>query len=916
MPNTLSGESLNMDIKEKEFEQRYKEEQFQKRFEEEQAAAQDLELNAEQYDSSWVPGMPSAQSITGAMAATDFLDSPVRSGVSEFAKGKYVTGGIQEKIRSIGAGLKAAGSQLATNMESPIQGPAQSPSYGEIIDREMRMNTIPNLLTSETQKSAASNVGNIAAEMVVPSATFGAISKIPTVSSKLTSFLSKSKQALKRTETNQLSKVLAGIQTRAQFDPKVSNINPEIISKHLVEADLSKYVSDPVKMREAITGEKRTAFEDVSEGSVKEIYEPGDGGLIGKKLTVMKDEVEEAANKAGRSTRVPTFALKEKIKQKNQLADPLSGERYSPQIMARREKIMDELLKPLDEEIVPGVPFESLPDLPIDRLPPITPPEPADMFPMSRQGNIPDPELPVRPEHPGMDFPGNPPSHSHFNLVKKTPAPPKQPQAYGGVIPEATQEKYLEDYANWESEVAKINKEYAKAESEAKALDEGRRVGQEKTRESLASDVNAKYDSAIKAWEEEVTRLTRETKEARASGMAYDEKVMAAKVKQAAERFEARAKKNKAFKEEIIDLEEEYLNHVVDALNSKVFKVPRTWNLRDMMNLRSNIGKRLASRDFNTNAALSMEKDVATSIYDSLRDEIAVTLKGLPTKVKDARTGGFLDASEHYDIQSKAAHRFMQVAEVLKDSKFHKLQGSDTTAEVMASLAAIGIGGGTLGATHVLDGSSTYLPATALGFLAARTSYKGVKENAPEILTRGSRLARKGIEGIEQYPQQSYKALNLGTRALRDNYVMQDEEPKLDYGRKYNSIGSSDMTPVQVDNARLPTTSEGLLQNKKLLLAKLALKGEDPAYIMQIAQALKKSPERLGTLFVELSSKYPDDFFEKSKHYYKIFDGSIVDPDEAGKAADDTQHRTDLTSIQKAKIISELNKPSRKWLGE
>ena len=526
-----------MDTKEKEFEQRYKEEQFQKRFEEEQAAAQDLELNADLYDPSWMPGMPSKQAVAGTLAATDFLDSPVRAGVSEFAKGKYVTGDTQEKIRSIGAGLKAAGSQLATNIESPIQGPAQAPSYGEIIDREMRMNTIPNLLTNEKQKGFASGVGNLAAEMVVPSATFGAISKVPTVTNKVRSvlklppatnklegFLSKSKQALKRTETNQLSKVLAGIQTRAQFDPTISNIDPEVISKHLVEADLSKHVSDPVKMREAITGEKRVTFEDVSEGSVKETYEKGDGGLIGQKLTAMKDEVDEAATKAGRSTRVPTFVLKEKIKQKTQLADPLSGERYSPKIMARREKIMDELLKPLDEEIVPGVPFEVLGDRPKNTLPPITPAEPADMFPMSRQGNIPDPELPPRPEHQGMDFPGNPPSHSHFNLVKRTPAPPKQPQAYGGIVTKEAQEKYLEDYANWESEVASINKAHDRATSEAKALDESRRVGQEKTRESLASEVNAKYDSAIKAWEEEVNRLTRETKEARASGMAYDEK--------------------------------------------------------------------------------------------------------------------------------------------------------------------------------------------------------------------------------------------------------------------------------------------------------------------------------------------------------------------------------------------------------
>ena len=376
-----------------------------------------------------------------------------------------------------------------------------------------------------------------------------------------------------------------------------------------------------------------------------------------------------------------------------------------------------------------------------------------------------------------------------------------------------------------------------------------------------------------------------------------------------------------------MEADEAFSQNVIESLNSKVFKVPRTWNLRDMMNLRSNIGKRLASRDFNTNAALSMEKEVATSIYESLREEIAATLKGLPTKVKDARTGGFLDAAEHYDIQSKAAHRLMQTAEVLKDSKFHKLKGSDTIAEVMASLAAIGIGGGTLGATHVLDGTSAYLPATALGLLGARTAYKGVLENAPELMTKGSRLARKGIEGIETYPQQAYKALNLGTRALRDNYVMQNDQgeepivnqapkgfekpkalPKDVYKMFPNLAPKSTMiTPRQMIDYKIPRSTQGILENKEMVIGKLIQNNVPYELVATIAQALDNDHEAVANITPLVIQQFPN-IFERSK--YQVFDG-IIAPTDRAKAADAISKREDMNSIQRAKAIDGINKSGK-----
>jgi hypothetical protein len=52
-------------------------------------------------------------------------------------------------------------------------------------------------------------------------------------------------------------------------------------------------------------------------------------------------------------------------------------------------------------------------------------------------------------------------------------------------------------------------------------------------------------------------------------------------------------------------------------------------------------------------------------------------------------------------------------------------------------------------------------------------------------------------------------------------------------------------------------------------------------------------------------SQFPD-VFEKSK--YKIFDGRFIDPEDKARAADSISKREDIDSIQRAKMISKINK--------
>lgn len=130
--------------------------------------------------------------------------------------------------------------------------------------------------------------------------------------------------------------------------------------------------------------------------------------------------------------------------------------------------------------------------------------------------------------------------------------------------------------------------------------------------------------------------------------------------------------------------------------------------------------------------------------------------------------------------------------------------------------------------------------------------------------------------------------------------------------RKYNSLGSDEMTPMQLVKAKLPRTTKGLLANKELVLKKLAIYGVPDDLIDTVSQALNDDPESVESLGAMVTMQFPT-LFEKSK--YNMFDGKILDPSQRAKAADDTSKRSDINSIERAKIISELNK-SGKYLGE
>jgi len=120
--------------------------------------------------------------------------------------------------------------------------------------------------------------------------------------------------------------------------------------------------------------------------------------------------------------------------------------------------------------------------------------------------------------------------------------------------------------------------------------------------------------------------------------------------------------------------------------------------------------------------------------------------------------------------------------------------------------------------------------------------------------------------------------------------------------RNPSSIGFS---PKEIINYRIPRTTQGIVENKDRVLAKLVQNGVPDQMVDTISHALNGNVEDLGNIAPLLLTQFPN-MFERSK--YKVFDGAFIDPNDKAKAADSISKRDDLNSIQRAKMINQINK--------
>jgi hypothetical protein len=401
------------------------------------------------------------------------------------------------------------------------------------------------------------------------------------------------------------------------------------------------------------------------------------------------------------------------------------------------------------------------------------------------------------------------------------------------------------------------------------------------------------------------------------------------KIEHAADRFIERAKRDKAYKQEVMDKDLEFREHLIESLNRKVFTAPNHWSLEDMMNLRTNLGKKLTSKEFHTDKVLPEYKQIVQQVYDALRDEIEGSLKGIPSNVKGF-DGNPLDAAKYYDLQSDAIHQMMNLKTLLKDEVIKGNKDPDMVAKLLA-MGSAGVAAAGVGIGSEMMGGNLSIPYYLAAPAAIAGTYTAAKKASPSLLAKAASRTGQFADLAQKFP--ILETAEAGAKTLRDEYVTSNPEtiqqqpdqsnmpkwmnspaafPKAFSGRSPQSLGITNMTPMQVAKMKLPRSTKGLLENKELVIAKLAMNNVPDDLIKTVSHALNNNPaavEKLGGMVV---SMFPG-LFEDSK--YALFDGKLVNPQEAALVNKDVKKDEKLTSIQKAKIRSRVNDKGE-YIGE
>jgi hypothetical protein len=109
--------------------------------------------------------------------------------------------------------------------------------------------------------------------------------------------------------------------------------------------------------------------------------------------------------------------------------------------------------------------------------------------------------------------------------------------------------------------------------------------------------------------------------------------------------------------------------------------------------------------------------------------------------------------------------------------------------------------------------------------------------------------------------------------------------------------------PEELIRTPLPRTTQGLMQNKNFVLAKVAQMMPD--MFEAVKDTYEREPERLGELAQVIAMRMPH-VFERDK--YNRFDGRILSDQDKNRAIKDTLTNPKLNAIQQADIITRLNK--------
>jgi hypothetical protein len=327
----------------------------------------------------------------------------------------------------------------------------------------------------------------------------------------------------------------------------------------------------------------------------------------------------------------------------------------------------------------------------------------------------------------------------------------------------------------------------------------------------------------------------------------------------------------------------------VTEFGEKVISTPKTITITQVQDLRKNIGKLLSDRDFykTPDQAMTLETDVLREVYRELGDTLKKSLQNVDVKIGNQ----VVNAKEYYEAQNDRLKSLYDIQSMLEYTDLNQLKSPDLNSMIARVLGYGGVVGSSAMATTFLEFPqyATAAGAIGAGTAAGLSAVRDMSANTPEYLT--------------SIFKQAAKVAPAATAAGTQGTIM--------YMRNGQFVPSlQEPTPEDILKFKLPTTTQGFIQNKKMVLAKLAQEGFAGEQIDAIAQALNGDEVDLSDSVRVLYSQFPgvfDRYTSKNGKRYAIFDGEFIDPEQKSQAADQVSKRKDLNSIQKAKMISTIN---------
>lgn len=337
----------------------------------------------------------------------------------------------------------------------------------------------------------------------------------------------------------------------------------------------------------------------------------------------------------------------------------------------------------------------------------------------------------------------------------------------------------------------------------------------------------------------------------------------------------------------------ELTEDVVGKTAAGIASEPTQLTLSQLQKLRKNIGKQVSDLTFyaTPDKNVALEKDTLVSLYRELGDIIKSQLSGRSIIVGNTKVK---DAAEYYENQNNRLKQFLDIESLLEYVDEKDLKNVDLSAKMLGLAAQAPIFGGMGLAGTMFDMPiATGGALVGAGLSAAKTAGKMAEEAAPEYLSSIFKQASK----IPSIPYGAAMAPVRGTIMYK-----RQGQPMSEFGREPQSVG---LSPKELIKYRIPRSTQGILENKEAVLAKLTQQGVPKEMVHTVAQAMNGEPDDLTNMASIMATQFPD-LFEKSK--YMIFDGKFLNPNDKARAADDISKRDDLDSIQRAKMISRINK--------